>query len=173
MLVPLSIINHFKPTRHLGPRASLNELFPLGFHERDLTLPRDPQFFTFRNLCLWVDDLHKFAEHFARYHVHPFRKRALKKSEEWMIARFEGTDGLAAIFPGVLNSMIALKALDYPDDHPLIRQCEQELKKLQHETDHTVRIEPCTSPVWDSDCSARIRFAERSSGFGESVRMAY
>jgi len=124
-------------------------------------LPRDPQFFTFRNLCLWVDDLHKFAEHFARYHVHPFRKRALKKSEEWMIARFEGSDGLAAIFPGVLNSMIALKALGYPDDHPLIRQCEQELKKLQHETDHTVRIEPCTSPVWDT---AIIAIALHESG---------
>src|SRR6202789_4584372 len=34
MLVPLSIINHFKPTRDLSPKGSLNELYPLGFHER-------------------------------------------------------------------------------------------------------------------------------------------
>jgi squalene-hopene/tetraprenyl-beta-curcumene cyclase len=148
MLVPLSIINHFKPTRDL--KVSLNELYPLGFHERDLLLARDPKKFTWRNFFIALDGLHKFAELFARFNIHPFRKRALKKAKEWMIERFEGTDGLAAIFPGVLNSMIALKALGYPDDHPLIQQCETEFEKLQHETDHSVRIEPCTSPVWDT-----------------------
>ena len=161
MLVPLSIINHFKPTRQLGPRANLNELYPLGFHERDLTLPRDPQFFTWRNFFLWLDSVHKFAEHFARYHIHPFRKQALKKAERWMVARFEGSDGLAAIFPGIVNSMIALKALGYGDNHPLIRQCERELKKLEHETEHCVRIEPCMSPVWDT---AIVTIALHESG---------
>jgi squalene-hopene/tetraprenyl-beta-curcumene cyclase len=43
---------------------------------------------------------------------------ALRKAERWMLDRFEGTDGLAAIFPAMLNSLIALKALGYPDDHP-------------------------------------------------------
>ena len=70
MLVPLSIINHFKPTRHLAPRRTLDELYPQGFHERDLVLPRDPQRFTWRNFFLWLDRVHKFAEHFAR-HQHP------------------------------------------------------------------------------------------------------
>ena len=37
-----------------------------------------------------------------------------------MVERFEGSDGLAAIFPGMLNSLIALKALGYPDDHPQV-----------------------------------------------------
>ncbi|HEY3862748.1 MAG TPA: squalene--hopene cyclase [Verrucomicrobiae bacterium] len=161
MLVPLSIINHYKPTRSLGPRASLRELYPLGFHERDLMLPRDPQLMTWRNLFLWLDELHKFAEHFARFHIHPFRKQALKKAEEWMVARFEGSDGLAAIFPGALNSMIALKAIGYPNDHPLIRQCEAELGKLQHETENSVRFEPCTSPVWDT---AIVTIALHESG---------
>jgi squalene-hopene/tetraprenyl-beta-curcumene cyclase len=161
MLVPLSIINHFKPTRQLGPRATLDELYPLGFHERDLMLPRDPQYFTWRNFFLWLDSVHKFAEHFARYHIHPFRKRALKKAEEWMVARLEGSDGLAAIFPGILNTMIVFKSLGYPEDHRLIRQCEAELKKLQHETEHTVRIEPCLSPVWDT---AIVAIALHESG---------
>ncbi|HZM06428.1 MAG TPA: squalene--hopene cyclase [Candidatus Saccharimonadales bacterium] len=159
MLVPLSIINHFKPTRHVC--ATLDELYPLGFHERDLMLPRDPQRFTWRNFFIWVDSVNKFAEHFAKRHVHPFRKRALKKATEWMIARFEGSDGLAAIFPGVLNSMIAFKALGYKDDHPLVRRCEEELLKLQHETADSVRIEPCLSPVWDT---AIVAIALHESG---------
>ena len=118
MLVPLSISTIASPRANSAPRSTLNELYPLGFHERDLLLPRDPQRFTWRNFFLWLDSVHKFAEVFARHHIHPFRKRALKKAEEWMMARFEGSDGLAAIFPGILNSLIALKALGYPDHSP-------------------------------------------------------
>jgi squalene-hopene/tetraprenyl-beta-curcumene cyclase len=40
MLVPLAIINHFKPTRAL--KINLNELYPEGIHQRDLALAPDP-----------------------------------------------------------------------------------------------------------------------------------
>ena len=159
MLVPLSIINHFKPTRPVKVR--LDELFPEGVHDRDLALVRDPEAFTWRNFFITLDRLHKFAERFARRHVHPFRKAALKKAEAWMLERFEGSDGLAAIFPAMLNSLIALKCMGYADDHPQVRRAEHELKKLQHETADDVRIEPCFSPVWDT---AIVAICLRESG---------
>ena len=150
MLVPLAIINHFKPTRPLNHDITLDELYPEGVHERDLAPVPDPERLTWRNFFLWLDKLHKFAEWFAENDIHPFRKRALRKAEQWMLERFEGSDGLAAIFPAMLNSLIALKALGYPDNHPEVLRAERELKKLEHETEHTVRIEPCFSPVWDT-----------------------
>jgi len=150
MLVPLAIINHFKPTRPLQNQVNLNELYPEGYHERDLALPPDPTYLTWRNLFLWLDKLHKFAELWVQAGIHPFRKRALKKCEEWMLERFEGSNGLAAIFPAMLNSLIAMKALGYADDHPQVLRAKRELKNLEHETEHSVRIEPCFSPVWDS-----------------------
>ncbi|MCL5097394.1 MAG: squalene--hopene cyclase, partial [Candidatus Omnitrophica bacterium] len=164
MLVPLALINHFKPTRPLKSPVTLNELYPEGFHERDLALRPDPQFLTWRNLFLWLDKLHKLAEWFAQHKIHPFRRRALKRAEKWMLERFEGTNGLAAIFPAMLNSLIALKALGYPDDHPEVRRAEQELKNLEHETEESVRIEPCLSPVWDT---AIVAVALRESGLPE------
>ena len=148
MLVPLAIINHFKPTRTL--QINLNELYPEGIHQRDLALAPDPERITWRNFFLWLDRLHKFAEWFAENNIHPFRKRALKKAEQWMLERFEGTDGLAAIFPAMLNSLIALKALGYPDNHPQVVRAEKKLRELEHETKDSVRIEPCFSPVWDT-----------------------
>ena len=148
MLVPLAIINHFKPTRQ--PKINLDELYPEGIHQRDLALAPDPERITWRNFFLWLDRLHKFAEWFAENKIHPFRKRALKTAEQWMLERFEGTDGLAAIFPAMLNSLIALKALGYPDDHPQVVRAERKLKELEHETKDSVRIEPCFSPVWDT-----------------------
>jgi squalene-hopene/tetraprenyl-beta-curcumene cyclase len=150
MLVPLAIINHFKPTRPLKNNITLDELYPEGMHGRDLALAPDPERLTWRNFFIWLDRLHKFAEWFAENGIHPFRKLALRKAEQWMLERFEGSDGLAAIFPAMLNSLIALKALGYPDDHVEVRRAERELKKLEHETEHTVRIEPCFSPVWDT-----------------------
>jgi squalene-hopene/tetraprenyl-beta-curcumene cyclase len=159
MLVPLAIINHFKPTRKV--HVNLDELYPEGVHERDLALPPDPQFITWRNFFLWLDGLHKFVEN---NHLRPFRKMALKKAEQWMLERFEGSNGLAAIFPAMLNSLIALKALGYPDDHPQVKRAEKELKNLEHEDEHTVRIEPCLSPVWDT---AIVAICLRESGLQE------
>jgi squalene-hopene/tetraprenyl-beta-curcumene cyclase len=148
MLVPLAIINHFRPTRPC--RVDLDELYPEGFHERDLRLPRDPEWFTWRNFFLSLDKLHKFAELWAHAGIHPFRQRALKRAEQWMLERFEGSDGLAAIFPAMLNSLIALKALSYANDHPEVVRATRKLKELEHETKDSVRIEPCFSPVWDT-----------------------
>ena len=145
MLVPLAIINHFQPTRRV--HVVIDELYPQGYHERDLALAQDPETFTFRNFFFILDGFLKLVEQFR---LRPFRKLALKKAEQWMLERFEGSDGLAAIFPAMLNSLIALKALGYADDHPQVVRAERELKRLEHETADTVRIEPCFSPVWDS-----------------------
>jgi squalene-hopene/tetraprenyl-beta-curcumene cyclase len=163
MLVPLAIINHFKPTRPVN--VNLDELYPAGIHERDLALAPDPEKISWRNFFLWLDRLHKFAEWFAEHKIHPFRKMALKKAEQWMLERFEGSDGLAAIFPGLLNSLIALKVLGYPNNHPQVVRAAHELKKLQHETEDSVRIEPCFSPVWDT---AIVLMCLRESGVSEN-----
>jgi squalene-hopene/tetraprenyl-beta-curcumene cyclase len=150
ILVPLSIINHFQPTRKLKHSIQIDELYPEGFHERDLCLPRDPGLFSWRNLFLRLDKLLKLAERLAQFGLHPFRRLALKKSEEWMLKRFEGASGLAAIFPAMLNALIAMKAMGYESNHPQVCRAEHELKMLEHSTETSVRIEPCLSPVWDT-----------------------
>lgn len=162
MIVPLAIINHFKPTRKCG--VTLDELYAEGYHERDCQLPRDPEFFTWRNLFLRLDKLCKFAELWAQAGIHPFRRRALKKCEAFLLERFEGSDGLAAIFPSMLNAVIALKALGYPDDSPVLQNAIKELKKLEHHTADSMRIVPCFSPVWDT---AIVSIALRESGISE------
>ncbi|MFM8358823.1 MAG: squalene--hopene cyclase, partial [Verrucomicrobiota bacterium] len=159
MLVPLAIINHFRPTRRLA--VDLDELYPNGRWELDETLR--PRYFDFslRNVFLWLDRLHKLAEWVQRRGLHPFRQRALRRAETWMLERFEKSDGLAAIFPAILNSLIALKALGYPDDHPQVVRAHGELQKLMHEEEDSVRLEPCLSPVWDT---AIVAICLRESG---------
>lgn len=148
MLVPLAIINCYKPTRPVD--VTLDELYADGFHERDLKLPKDPETLTWRNFFIHLDKLHKVAEWVAKHNLHPFRKRALRNAEKWMVAHCEGSSGLAAIFPAMLNCLIAFKALGYADDHPEVVRAEKELKALERETEDRVWLEPCVSPVWDT-----------------------
>ncbi|MBM3876991.1 MAG: squalene--hopene cyclase [Verrucomicrobia bacterium] len=159
MLVPLAIINHFRPTRRV--KVDLDELYPGGKWELEEAIR--PRYFDFgwRNFFLWLNRLHQLAEWVNRRGLHPFRATALRRAERWMIERFEGSDGLAAIFPAMLNSLIALLALGYPDDHPEVVRAHAELVKLMHEEQESVRIEPCFSPVWDT---AIVNICLRESG---------
>ena len=84
MLMPLAIINHFKPTRVLPGEKQLHELYPLGTEQSDLRLPRSEPFWTWRNFFLRVDDVFKFLQPLR---IRPLRRRALEEAERWMLER--------------------------------------------------------------------------------------
>ncbi len=149
MLIPLAIINHFKPTRALPGNKQLHELYPLGTEQSDLRLPRErdgsgPGAISF----LRVDDVLKIL-HPLR--ISPMRQRALEEAERWMLERIgEGSDGLAAVFPAMLNSLIALRALGYPKSIRFTRRRRRILPGLFVDDPEDFRIQPCLSPVWDT-----------------------
>jgi squalene-hopene/tetraprenyl-beta-curcumene cyclase len=148
MLIPLSIINHFKPTRVLPGEKQLHELYPLGTEQSDLRLPRSEPFWTWRNFFLRVDDVLKFL-HPLRFR--PMRGRALEEAEQWMLERIgEGSDGLAAVFPAMLNSLIALRVLGYSKKSPIYAKAEKDFTGLFVNDPEDFRIQPCLSPVWDT-----------------------
>lgn len=80
----------------------------------------------------------------------PTREKALKACEQWMIEHFNKSDGIGAIFPPIINSIIALRCLGYENDHPLTSSQIRELEKLEIECDGALKIAPCFSPVWDT-----------------------
>src|SRR6266513_1338967 len=148
MLIPLAIINHFKPTRELPHDKQLHELYPVGTEGNDFTLPHDQRLLTWRNFFLRADRILKFLE---RVHSRPLRQRALEEAERWMVERVgEGSDGLAAVFPAMLNSIIALRALDYPKAHPVYQKALADFRSLFVNEAEDFRIQPCLSPVWDT-----------------------
>jgi len=150
MYVPLSIINHFRPVRHLPAEKQLHELYPYGTENQDFSLPRDPQWMTWRNFFLTCDDILKQVE---KMPWKPLRQKALRKAEAWLLERIgDGSDGLGAIFPSMLNSIIALKVLGYPDDDPILMKQEKDFHDFHVYDDETddFRIQPCLSPVWDT-----------------------
>ncbi len=80
-----------------------------------------------------------------------------KRAEKWMLARLEMTDGLGAIYPAMLNAIIALRCLGYSEDDPQVIRARDEFEKLGIEEpasaelpEPTFRMQPCVSPVWDT-----------------------
>ncbi len=148
MLTPLAILNHYKPTRELPAEKHLHELYPAGTEQQFLGVPRDERYWSWPNFFLRCDRLLKLL---GKLPWKPFRNLALEKAEAWMTARMqEGSDGLGAIFPGMLNGLIALKTLKYPADHPLYVKAKRDFEGLFVDDPQDFRIQPCLSPVWDT-----------------------
>jgi squalene-hopene/tetraprenyl-beta-curcumene cyclase len=154
ILVPLSIAYAKKPFKKLAPEQGIEELFVGGRDKADLHLRWDrKRKLGWRNFFLALDRILHWAE---RIHIRPLRKIALKKAERWMLERVELSDGLAAIFPAILNTMIALRCLGYSEDDPQFIRAMDEFEKLGIEAPETdsrpacFRMQPCVSPVWDT-----------------------
>lgn len=151
IVVPLSIMWAFRPERAVAPELGIPELFlqapenwpPL----RCPGLDSAGGWFTWERFFRSVDRGFKLAE---RWRLRPFRQRALRAAETWMVRRFAHSDGLGAIFPPIIWSLIALKCLGYADESAEVRECRRQLDALMIEEQGAVRLQPCKSPVWDT-----------------------
>lgn len=85
--------------------------------------------------------------------VKPLRRRAVKKCVEWILDRQELSDGLGAIFPPIIWTLIGLKSAGYDLDHPMVQKQRLELDKLMLRDGDRLRLQPCLSPVWDTAIS--------------------
>ena len=152
MLMPLALINHHRPTRPVAPERALHELYPAGTEHSDLRPRWQKPRLSWPNFFLACDRMLKKLRHLR---WKPFRKLALRKCETWMVERIgEGSDGLAAIFPAMLNSLIALHTLGYGAEHPLMVKARRDFEGLMVDDPQDFRIQPCLSPVWDTAITA-------------------
>src|SRR5207249_7501375 len=78
------------------------------------------------------------------------RTLALKKAEDWMLEHFVDSDGLGAIYPPIIYTIVCLRCLGYADDSPEMRYALKQLDDLIIEEEDTLRLQPCFSPVWDT-----------------------
>ncbi|MEO6965070.1 MAG: squalene--hopene cyclase [Acidobacteriaceae bacterium] len=154
MLVPLSIAYAKKPFKKIPTEQGIDELFVGGREHANLHLRWEKKVFSWRNFFLFFD---RTTHLWERIHVRPLRSIALKKAEQWILKRVEMSDGLGAIYPGILNTVIALRCLGYSLDDPQVIRALDEFEKLGIEepgvpgkSEPTFRMQPCQSPVWDT-----------------------
>src|SRR6202044_3508587 len=155
ILVPLAIIYAKKPFKKIAPEQSIDELFVGGRANSILRLRMDRKhLLSWRNFFIIIDRLMHLSE---AVHIRPLRKIALRIAEKWMLERLEMSDGLGAIYPAMMNAILALRCLGYSEDDPQVIRARDEFEKLGIEQaptadmpEATFRMQPCMSPVWDT-----------------------
>ncbi len=72
------------------------------------------------------------------------------------------SDGLGAIYPPMMYSVMALDVLGYAADHPLRAEALRQFNSLMVDDGERFFFQPCFSPVWDTAIARLCGGAKRS-----------
>ncbi|MFQ6538425.1 MULTISPECIES: squalene--hopene cyclase [Aphanothece] len=153
--VPLLIVFDQKPVFQMNPSIQLDELYA---DPRARSRPSLPRSGGLGDVFVLLDSVFKLME---RLRLVPFRRRGLRAAERWMLERQETSGDWGGIIPAMLNSLLALRCLDYDVHDPIVVRGLEAVDRFTIETADQWRVQPCVSPVWDTALAMR---ALRASG---------
>ena len=136
-VVALQVASALRPSRQVG--FSIDELRTWAEPERHLDGWG-------RAFHLLDRGLHVYE----RRPVGPLRRRALRAAERWIVERQESDGSWGGIQPPWVWSLVALRALGYPLEHPVVARGLAGLERFTIEDERGRRLEACQSPVWDT-----------------------
>ncbi|PSB20813.1 squalene--hopene cyclase [Phormidesmis priestleyi ULC007] len=142
--VPLMIVFDRKPVFLVDRPITLDELYADGITNTNFDLPRKSDW---TDLFVDLDKVFKVAEN---WNLMPFREAGLKAAEQWILERQEASGDWGGIIPAMLNSLLALRCLDYDAADPVVERGLNAVDRFSNQTDHTFSVQPCVSPVWDT-----------------------
>lgn len=148
IVVSLSLIHAADPRRPVPAGFDVSELWREGVNP---AFRPDDGWISGRNAFLAVDRLLKWWE---RHGMKSVRRRAVEKAHEWMVERLHDSDGLGAIYPPMMYSVMALDVLGYAADHPLRTEALRQFNSLMVDDGERFFFQPCFSPVWDTGIAA-------------------
>lgn len=150
MIMPLSIVSHYRPVREISEEQGIRELYsdPVFFHKPKVG-EYDKQIFTWKNFFLMVD---WWMKRWERTKMLPFRQLALRRVEQWILKHTDPAraDGMGAIFPPMVYNLIAFRLLGYDPEGEFLTEAQRQLDRFMIEEDDSIRLQPCFSPVWDT-----------------------
>jgi len=155
IVIPMAILSSLRPDWRLPERARVDELFKEPAR-KTAAFDWSKQLISWKNVFLALDRGLKLYE---KLPWKPLRRRALREAKSWMLNHIERTEGLAAIYPAMMNSIFALMALGHGPDDPLTWREIKEFSRFEIEEGDTIRMQPCVSPVWDT-CIAMVALEE-------------
>ena len=172
IVVPLSLLWAFRPVRDLPAEGvSVADLFADGPGNLPLRMPRFEAVerevgaakFDWHRFFYGLDRAYKAAD---AVRLRPLRRAAMGRAERWILDRLVGSDGLGAIFPPIVWTVVGLRCLGYAETSPEVAGQLHELDRLTLPGEDpagrpTLRVQPCKSPVWDT---AIATIALRESG---------
>ncbi len=159
IVVPLSIIQASGVQHCVPDQWNIDELL---LPKKKLTLPKKDPF------SIMFHQVDKVLKLWEKRGFKDIRAKAVRESEKWMLDHMRFTDGLGAIFPGMMYALMAMDTLGYDRDHPDFIETLHQLEGLILERDNALQFQPSLSPVWDT---AIAMFSLGELGIGDPEAM--
>ena len=155
-IVGVSVIFSLRPTATVPAGAGVQELWCDPAQRRELAVGRPRNPFGWSGFFYGVDKVLRLLD---RNHVRPLHRRALGTAERWLLDRQEADGSWGGIQPPWVYAILALRALGYPLDHPVIGQALAGFDNFTREEPDgdgapMLWTEPCLAPVWDTALAA-------------------
>ncbi len=150
-IVGITVVFALRPTATLPAGAGVQELWSDPAQRREFAVKRPRNVASWQGFFYYVD---KALRSIDRNHIRPFQRRSLVTAERWLLDRQEADGSWAGIQPPWVYAILALRALGYPIDHPVIESALHGFASFTREEDGMLWTEPCLSPVWDTGLAA-------------------
>lgn len=151
-VVPLTVLMAMRPAIRVEPSEGVDELWLRPPTRADLRFPRSAELLTWRNAFLALDHTLKLL---GRSPWKPLRRRALRRAEQWILAHQDVNGGWGGIQPPMVNCVMALRALGYPDSHPAVVKGLHAIDEFVIADGDRLLFQPCVSPTWDTALMAK------------------
>ncbi|MGA9824010.1 MAG: squalene--hopene cyclase [Methylocystis sp.] len=163
VLVPLLVLMAKKPRAKNRLGVHIGELFVTPPEEVREWPKGEHQTFPWTAIFGAVDGLLRIVEPFFPKST---RERSIALAESWTTERLNGVDGLGAILPAMVNSLLMYDVLGVPAGDARVKAARESIERLLVVHEHEAYCQPCVSPVWDT---ALVAHALLEAG-GEEAR---
>ena len=146
-MVPLMVLAALKPRARNPRNIGIRELFlqdPATVGTPKRAPHQSPAWFA---LFSGIDGILRTIEPLFPKQL---RARAMEKAVAFVEERLNGEDGLGAIFPPMVNTVMMYDALGFPPEHPPRAVARRGIDKLLVIGEEEAYCQPCVSPIWDT-----------------------
>ncbi|MBN1189267.1 MAG: squalene--hopene cyclase [Dehalococcoidales bacterium] len=146
-IMALVLVLNTRPVCRVPEGAGVEELYLEEKAKRHFVPAVSDSLFGWKSFFLAADRVLKLIE---KLPVRPLRRPALRRVEKWVVEHQERDGSWGGIMLPWIYSMMVLKSLGYGMESPVIRKGLEGLAPFLVEEEKYLRMQPATSPVWDT-----------------------
>ena len=165
----LMVLQAKRPAQKVSHQDGILELYIQPAHFTKFKQPSAKNAFSLRSFFNVIDRVLRIYDH---HHLKSLRARALGYAENWLLEHQELNGAWGGIEPCYLLSAMALKALGYRNDHPVMKKALEASKELLWDLGDSTLCMPCVSPNWDSALAAKALIDSGIPGDHPALRKA-
>ncbi len=169
VLVPLLVLMTRKPKAKNPKGVRIQELFITPPEEVKVWPKGEHQTWPWAHLFGEIDKLLRLLEpHMPKRS----RELSIQLAEKWTTERLNGVDGLGAIFPAMVNSLLMYDVLGVPETDQRVKNARESIERLLVVNETEAYCQPCVSPVWDTSLVAHALLETGDDDARERARQA-